>query len=71
MEEIKVIGKDLLVVDSIVIELENRMMQLKYIGIGQDMICLLGMLVEKLGYFFFVVGILDFRFVDQYIVVFD
>lgn len=70
-EETKEISKELSVVDSTVTELENRMIQLKHTGTGQDMIRLPGMLVEKLGYLSSAVGTADFKPADQHEAVFD
>ena len=58
-------------VDEAVTEIENRMLQLKHTGKGQDAIRLPGMLLEKLAYLASTVAIADFRPADQYIDVFD
>ena len=52
-------------------ELENRMIQLKHTGKGQDGIRLPGMLLEKLAYLSSAVGTADFKPADQQTAVFD
>lgn len=53
-------------VDSTVTEIENKMIQLKHTGKGQDVIRLPGQLLEKLTYLSSTVAIADFRPADQY-----
>ena len=50
---------------------ENRMLQLKHSGKGQDVIRLPGMLMEKLSYLASTIAIADFEPADQYVEVFD
>jgi len=57
--------------DGAVTEVENRMIQLKHTGKGQDAIRLPGMLLEKLSYLASTIAIADFRPADQYVEVYD
>ena len=57
--------------DSLATALENRMIQLKHSGKGQDLIRLPGMLLEKLNYRGFTVAIADFKPADQYVEVYE
>ena len=50
---------------------ENRMLQLKHSGKGQDVIRLPGMLMEKLAYLASTVAIADFKPADQYRAVYE
>lgn len=70
-EETKALDKEVSAVDSTVTELENKMMQLKHTGRGQDMIRLPGMLLEKLSYLSSAAGTADFRPADQHMAVFN
>lgn len=63
--------EDVKAVDAAVTEIENRMLQLKHTGKGQDAIRLPGMLLEKLAYLASSVAIADFRPADQYMAVFE
>lgn len=67
----KSLGKELRMVDSLVTQLENRMIQLKHTGKGQDAIRLPGKLLEKLSYLGTAVGTADFKPADQHVAVFD
>jgi hypothetical protein len=58
-------------VDEAVTGVENRMLQLKHTGKGQDAIRLPGMLMEKLAYLASTVAIADFKPADQYVEVFE
>ena len=51
--------------------LENKMIQLKHSGKGQDQIRLPGMLMEKLSYLASTVAIADFKPADQYVQVYQ
>ncbi|MEE4279425.1 MAG: hypothetical protein V2I82_13235 [Halieaceae bacterium] len=62
---------ELATLDDTVTEVENRMLQLKHTGKGQDVIRLPGMLMEKLAYLASTVAIADFAPADQYLEVFD
>ena len=57
--------------DSLATALENRMIQLKHSGKGQDLIRLPGMLLEKLNYLASTVAIADFKPADQYVEVYE
>jgi photosystem II stability/assembly factor-like uncharacterized protein len=57
--------------DGAVTEVENRMIQLKHTGKGQDVIRLPGMLLEKLSYLASTIAIADFRPADQYVEVYE
>lgn len=57
--------------DSTATALENRMIQLKHTGKGQDPIRLPGMLMEKLNYLATTVAIADFKPADQYVQVYE
>ncbi len=57
--------------DSIATVVENKMVQLKHTGKGQDGIRLPGMLMEKLSYLASTVAIADFKPADQYVEVYD
>ncbi|MEM1188354.1 MAG: sialidase [Pseudomonadota bacterium] len=63
--------EELEALDSAVTGVENRMMQLKHTGTGQDNIRLPGMIMEKLAYLAMTVAIADFKPADQYVEVFD
>ena len=52
-------------------EVENRMLQIKHTGKGQDTIRLPGKLMEKLAYLASTVAIADFRPADQYLEVYE
>ncbi len=58
-------------VDEAVTGVENRMLQIKHTGKGQDAIRLPGMLMEKLAYLASTVAIADFKPADQYVQVFE
>ena len=62
---------DIKALDSAATQLENKMVQLKHTGKGQDVIRLPGMIMEKLSYLAMTVAIADFKPVDQYVEVFD
>ena len=51
--------------------IENRMLQLKHTGKGQDAIRLPGMLMEKLAYLASTIAIADFRPADSYVEVYE
>lgn len=53
-------------VDSMIIDIENTMVQLQHTGTGQDVIRKPGQLLEKLSYLASTVAIADFRPADQY-----
>ncbi len=57
--------------DSVATALENKMIQLKHSGKGQDLIRLPGMLLEKLNYLANTVAIADFKPADQYVEVYE
>ena len=57
--------------DSIATALENKMIQLKHTGKGQDPIRLPGMLMEKLNYLSSTVAVADFKPADQYVEVYQ
>ena len=57
--------------DSMATMLENKMLQLKHTGKGQDPIRLPGMLMEKLNYLASTVAVADFRPADQYVQVYQ
>ncbi len=57
--------------DASVTEVENRILQLKHTGKGQDTIRLPGMLMEKLAYLASTVAIGDFKPADPYEEVYD
>ena len=57
--------------DSVATALENKMIQLKHSGKGQDAIRLPGMLMEKLSYLSSTVAIADFKPADQYVQVYE
>ena len=57
--------------DSIATALENKMLQLKHTGKGQDPIRLPGMLMEKLNYLASTVAVADFKPADQYVQVYE
>jgi len=57
--------------DSIATQVENKMVQLKHTGMGQDGIRLPGMLMEKLSYLSSTIAIADFKPADQYVEVYD
>ncbi|MEM1401868.1 MAG: sialidase [Pseudomonadota bacterium] len=57
--------------DGEVTALENRIVQLKHTGKGQDQIRTPGMLMEKLGYLASTIAIGDFRPADQYVAVYE
>ena len=57
--------------DSVATALENRMIQLKHSGKGQDQIRLPGMLMEKLSYLASTIAIADFKPADQYVEVYE
>ena len=65
------VGEELNALDETLTEVENRMLQLKHTGKGQDTIRLPGMLMEKLSYLASTVAIADFRPADQYLEVFE
>ncbi|MCB0668284.1 MAG: glycosyl hydrolase [Saprospiraceae bacterium] len=52
--------------DSLIIDIENSMVQLQHTGTGQDVIRKPGQLLEKLNYLASTVAIADFRPADQY-----
>jgi len=58
-------------VEEAVTGVENRIIQLKHTGKGQDAIRLPGMLMEKLEYLAQTVAIADFRPADQYVEVYE
>ena len=62
---------DIKALDSAATQLENKMVQLKHTGKGQDVIRLPGMIMEKLSYLAMTVAIADFKPADQYVEVFD
>ena len=57
--------------DSTATELENKMIQLKHTGKGQDAIRLPGMLLEKLNYLAATIAVADFKPADQYVDVYQ
>ena len=57
--------------DSTATVLENKMIQLKHTGKGQDVIRLPGMLMEKLNYLASTIAIADFKPADQYVEVYQ
>ncbi|MEM8926810.1 MAG: sialidase [Bacteroidota bacterium] len=57
--------------DSTATALENKMIQLKHTGKGQDPIRLPGMLLEKLGYLATTIAVADFKPADQYVQVYE
>ena len=57
--------------DSTATALENKMIQLKHSGKGQDPIRLPGMLMEKLNYLASTVAVADFKPADQYVQVYE
>ncbi|MEM6542653.1 MAG: hypothetical protein AAF634_15970, partial [Bacteroidota bacterium] len=57
--------------DSMATALENKMIQLKHTGKGQDPIRLPGMLMEKLNYLSSTVAVADFKPADQYVQVYE
>lgn len=64
-------GEKILTLDSMLTEVENKMIQLKHTGKGQDVIRLPGMLLEKLSYLASTVAIADFKPADQYAEVYE
>ena len=58
-------------VDTMLVQVENEMLQLKQTGNGQDMIRTPGKLLEKLSYLSSAVAVADFRPADQHQEVFD
>jgi photosystem II stability/assembly factor-like uncharacterized protein len=65
------VREELKALDDIITEVENRMLQLKHTGKGQDAIRLPGMLMEKLSYLAATVAIADFAPADQYVAVYE
>ena len=57
--------------DSMATALENKMIQLKHTGKGQDPIRLPGMLLEKLNYLASTIAVADFKPADQYVEVYQ
>ena len=57
--------------DSTATAIENKMIQLKHSGKGQDPIRLPGMLMEKLSYLASTVAVADFKPADQYVEVYE
>jgi photosystem II stability/assembly factor-like uncharacterized protein len=57
--------------DDSLMAVENRMIQLKHTGKGQDLVRLPGMLMEKLSYLAQTVAIADFKPADQYVEVYE
>ena len=57
--------------DSMATALENKMLQLKHTGKGQDPIRLPGMLMEKLNYLASTVAVADFKPANQYVEVYE
>lgn len=57
--------------DSAITSVENRMIQLKHSGKGQDVIRLPGMILEKMGYLAGTIAIADFKPADQYVEVYE
>ena len=57
--------------DSIATMVENKMVQLKHTGKGQDLIRLPGMLLEKYNYLANTIAIADFKPADAYVAVYD
>ncbi len=57
--------------DSMATDLENKMIQLKHTGKGQDPIRLPGMLLEKLSYLASTIAVADFKPADQYVQVYE
>ncbi len=57
--------------DSLITQVENRIIQLKHTGKGQDPIRLPGMIMEKMDYLAMTIAIADFKPADQYVEVFD
>jgi hypothetical protein len=63
--------KKLSLVDSLIIDVENEMIQLQHSGTGQDVIRKPGKLLEKLGYLASAVAVADFRPADQHQAVYE
>ncbi len=63
--------EELEALDKNVTAIENRMLQLKHTGKGQDVIRVPGMLMEKLAYLATTVAIADFKPADQYVEVYE
>lgn len=70
-EDRKDIQEKLLAVDSMILEIENEMIQLKTTGTGQDGVRFPGKLMKKLSYLSSAVSTADFRPADQHEEVFQ
>ena len=70
-KDLKDVQKELSIVDSTLTTIENKMVQLKHTGTGQDAIRLPGQLLEKLSYLNDAVSVSDFKPADQHQQVFE
>lgn len=70
-EDMEEIHTQLASVDSMVLALEHKMIQLKRTGTGQDGVRFPGMLLEKLSYLSSAVATADFRPADQHVEVYE